>query len=306
MQRLPLLSAQVHARAELQVNKYPPLSPRFLNPRRAPKPPSGAQVDESVSHSKSEPTQSMICDLPSIDTFDRGRNKAISTLLPLGFPSDLIDTLPSRPVSGLERIGVALLGTSTSTLTTDRDRYPIPYTTNASHRSMDSVFDALEWYGIQARDILVDPAHRENEDFNDIPVDLIHSTSAPARLSTHASFNDVIRRNSQRLVKDMRASISGTLSNLEQLLHDQGVHVPSAQEMTALWKALSPQSNKPLEVRYTNYPPQTSGLLSEGKTIIEGDEPSATLGDGESNNKEPFMYGEGCCAAPDGAVGVAL
>jgi len=242
----------------------------------------------------------MIYDLPSIDTFDGGGNKAISTLQPLVSP-DLISTLPSRPASGLERIGVALLGTSTATLTLNRDRCPIPHTTNASDRSMDSVLDALEKYGIQARDILVDPEHQENEDFSNIPVDLIPSTSAPARLSTHASFNDVIRQNSQRLVKDMRASISDTLSNLEQLLHDQGVHVPSAQDMTALWKVLSPQFTKPLEVRDTN-DTHTNGMLSGEKMIIEGDEPL----DGESSHTESFIYEEGRSAASDSAVGVAL
>jgi hypothetical protein len=230
------------------------MSPSFLNPRQAPHPPPVELEDpdltviSAASVATGGKGNSCAATIASSDSAQSSKYDAstaegqLPAFLVSPSPSGLPKPLPSTG-SGLERIGAALLGyghsfddgclliSSCSSLDPD----------GTDDQSLGSLLDTMERYGTFVREL---PQSHTSESV--VTFVLPSLDSVPANLADSSfSLNDPLTRNSRNFPKNMRvksllrASFTETLSNLEQLLQDQGVTVPSSRNMVELWQALS-------------------------------------------------------------------
>jgi hypothetical protein len=237
----------------------PPMSPSFLNPRQAPHPPPVELEDPdlTVTSAASDTTggkgNSCAATIASSDSAQSSKYDAstpegqLPAFLVSPSPSGLPKPLPSTG-SGLERIGAALLGCGHSS---DDDRLLTSSCSSldahgTDHQSLGSLLDTMERYGAFVREM------SQSHTSESIATFVLPSLdSAPANLAGSSfSLNDSIASNSRNFPKNMRvksllrASFTDTLSNLELLLQDQGVTVPSSRNMVELWQALSMSTSR--------------------------------------------------------------
>jgi hypothetical protein len=232
----------------------PPMSPSFLNPRQAPHPPPVELEDpdltviSAASVATGGKGNSCAATIASSDSAQSSKYDAstaegqLPAFLASPSPSGLPKPLPSTG-SGLERIGAALLGYGHSS--NDDCLLTSSCSSLDAHgmddQSLGSLLDTMETYGTFVRELSQSHTSESVATFVLPSLD-----SAPANLADSSfSLNDSIASNSRNFPKNMRvksllrASFTETLSNLEQLLQDQGVTVPSSRNMVELWQALS-------------------------------------------------------------------
>jgi hypothetical protein len=162
----------------------------------------------------------------------------------LAFPSlsELPKALPSTG-SGLTRIGAALLGYGL--LSNDECLLASSCSSLDAHetgdQSLGSLLDMMGRHGAFVREL-----HQSHTSESVTTFVLPSMSSVPANLADSSfSLTDLLNSNSWSVSKNMRvksllrASFTETLSNLEQLLQDQGVTIPSSRNLVELWQALS-------------------------------------------------------------------
>ena len=224
-------------------------SPSFLNPRRAPHPPSFRQdvaVIREASIVEQGERDSCAATIASTDSYQSSKYNATiadGRLPAFLFPPTTgtsIQTISSTE-SGLERIGVTLLGYHQSS---DGEDWPL--TTSCSslgkgNESLGSLLETMEKYGSFGDDPFQKHASESVVTFVLPSID-----SGPINLADSSVSLDELRNSNSRIlsmnirVKSLlRTSFTEVPYSLEQLLQDQEVATPSSRNLVELWQALS-------------------------------------------------------------------
>lgn len=273
LQTTPPRSSQFHFLAGQ--GKFPSLSPKFLFPRPAPKPPQKGLSPVPHSAPPIVTSFSMRYNLDRADclsTVTLKHNplpqnglpnegepcvvvpacpaKDLPYKIPSLSPSPNQFTSPASAGSGLARIGAALLDSDRSNENVsifDSARFSTGsgIEESASDGSITSILGALENLGVQALEIFAE--HELGADHER----LSSRNSAPAALSICDRHEKALNEDPFDYSKtatmgswsSWNASFHSTFSNLEQVLQAQGIDIPTPEKICELWTALAISPN---------------------------------------------------------------